>query len=129
MAKILLVDDSLTDRILLRKMLLSRNYQVVEVAQSEFVFDLVADEKPDLILLDIVMPGVNGYEICRRLKGSDDTHLIPIVFISARQEQSDIYWGKLQGADEYLTKPIEPFELFDVVERLLGQGQDVGIQG
>ncbi len=129
MAKILLVDDSLTDRTLLRKILESRNYQILEVEQSEFVVELVRKEKPDLILLDIVMPGVNGYEICRHLKRSEDTQSIPIVFISSRAEASDIYWGKLQGADEYLTKPIDPQVLFDVVERMLSQSQDVNIYG
>jgi twitching motility two-component system response regulator PilH len=129
MAKILLVDDSLTDRTLLRKILESRNYQILEVEQSEFVVELVRKEKPDVILLDIVMPGVNGYEICRHLKRSEDTQSIPIVFISSRAEASDIYWGKLQGADEYLTKPIDPQVLFDVVERMLSQSQDVNIYG
>jgi DNA-binding response OmpR family regulator len=125
MNKILVIDDSLTDRTLIRRILESKNYQVVETGESDQVDDLVETEHPDLILLDIILPGTNGYEICRNLKGGTDTKKIPIIFVSARKKTSDVYWGKLQGADDYLTKPVDPAELLTVVEKFLGQTHNV----
>jgi DNA-binding response OmpR family regulator len=125
MNKILVVDDSLTDRTLIRRILESKNYQVVETGESDQVDELIETEHPDLILLDIILPGTNGYEICRNLKGGTDTKKIPIIFVSARKKTSDVYWGKLQGADDYLTKPVDPAELLTVVEKFLGQTHNV----
>jgi DNA-binding response OmpR family regulator len=125
MNKILVVDDSLTDRTLIRRILESKKYLVVETGESDQVNDLIETEHPDLILLDIILPGTNGYEICRNLKGGADTKKIPIIFVSARKKTSDVYWGKLQGADDYLTKPVDPAELLTVVEKFLGQTHNV----
>jgi len=125
MNKILVVDDSLTDRTLIRRILESKNYQVVETGESNLVTELVEVEHPDLILLDIILPGTNGYEICRNLKSGSKTKTIPIIFVSARKKTSDLYWGKLQGADDYLTKPVDPAELLTVVEKFLGQTHNV----
>jgi DNA-binding response OmpR family regulator len=125
MNKILVVDDSLTDRTLIRRILESKNYQVVETGESHLVLELVDVEHPDLILLDIILPGTNGYEICRDLKSGSKTKKIPIIFVSARKKTSDLYWGKLQGADDYLTKPVDPAELLTVVEKFLGQTHNV----
>ena len=125
MNKILVVDDSLTDRTLIRRILESKNYQVVETGESDQVDELIETEHPDLILLDIILPGTNGYEICRNLKGGTDTKKIPIIFVSARKKTSDVYWGKLQGADDYLTKPVDPAELLTVIEKFLGQTHNV----
>ncbi|HFE63076.1 hypothetical protein B1H10_00815 [candidate division KSB1 bacterium 4484_188] len=125
MSKILVVDDSLTDRKLTNKILKSRHYEVIESDNSESVPDLVEREQPDAIVLDIVMPGVSGYEICRRLKRSPYTRDIPIIFLSGRKDESDIFWGKLQGADEYLAKPVEPQQLLDAVDRLINRNRGV----
>ena len=125
MNKILVVDDSLTDRTLIRRILESKNYQVVETGESHLVAELVDVEHPDLILLDIILPGTNGYEICRDLKSGSKTKKIPIIFVSARKKTSDLYWGKLQGADDYLTKPVDPAELLTVVGKFLGQTHNV----
>jgi DNA-binding response OmpR family regulator len=125
MNKILVVDDSLTDRTLIRRILESKNYQVFETGESHLVAELIESEHPDLILLDIILPGTNGYEICRNLKNGSDTKAIPIIFVSARKKTSDVYWGKLQGADDYLTKPVDPAELLTVVEKFLGQTHNV----
>lgn len=129
MNKILIVDDSKTDRMLVRKILETHRYQIVEAEQSEIVADQVKNEKPDLILLDIVMPGKNGYEICRCLKQSEKFRSIPVVLVSAKKQYSDIYWGKLQGADEYLTKPFEPATLLKIVDKFLGKKQGSHING
>ncbi len=119
MGKILVVDDSRTDRTLIRKILKTRDYQIIEYEQGSSLTEKVKKESPDLILLDIIMPDVSGYEVCRKLKKSTETNKIPVIFISARKQTSDIYWGKLQGADEYLPKPFEPKDLLQVVSRFM----------
>ncbi len=124
MGKILLVDDSLTDRTLIRKILQARDHEIVEAEEGDSVVDAAVAQHPDLILLDIVMPGVNGYEICRNLKKTEDTKNIPVVFISSKKHNSDIFWGKLQGAEEYLVKPFQPEILLMLVDKYLGKKQD-----
>ena len=125
--KILLVDDSLTDRTLIRKIIDSHQYQVVESEQSDQIDQIIQKEKPDLIILDIVMPGTNGYQICRELKRSPETRSIPVVFVSGKNQQSDIFWGKQQGADAYLSKPIEPVQLLNVVDQFLHSQQETNV--
>lgn len=125
MNKILVVDDSLTDRTMIRRILESKKYRVVETGESDLVEEMIETEHPDLILLDIILPGTNGYEICRNLKGDVNKKKIPVIFVSARKKKSDLYWGKLQGADDYLTKPVDPVKLLTVVEKFLGKTHNV----
>ena len=84
--------------------------EALEVAQAE---------KPDLIILDIMMPRLDGYQTCERLKASDETKHIPVVFLSAKAQASDIEKGKGYGVDDYLTKPFDPDTLISTIERLL----------
>lgn len=125
MYKILLIEDSKTDRTLIRKILESGDYGVVELGKTEFIIETVMAEKPDLILLDIVLPGMSGYEICRSLKSLDKIRKIPVIFISCKTQMSDIYWGKLQGADDYLKKPFKPSELLGLIDKYLSKNQDM----
>ncbi len=129
MSKILLIDDSITDRMLTRKILESHGYEVVELDNPENIFKVVLNHKPDLILLDIVMPIKNGYELCRQLKNQNLTHNIPVIFISCKAQKSDIFWGKMQGADDYLPKPYESTKLLEIVEKHLNKNQDIMIDG
>ncbi len=80
---------------------------------------LIYDEKPDLILLDIMMPNLNGYQVCRELKGNDDTSSIPILMLTAKSQESDKFWGREAGADDYVTKPFDMEELLEKIETLL----------
>ncbi len=75
---------------------------------------------PDLVILDIMMPRLDGYQTCEKLKADDKTKDIPIVFLSAKAQQSDIEKGRAYGVSEYLTKPFDPSELLEVVDRLVG---------
>lgn len=74
---------------------------------------------PDIILLDVMMSGVSGYEICKRLKGDKITKGIPVVMLSARAQKDDIKKGFQSGADEYITKPFDVFQLIDRLDRIL----------
>ena len=127
MGKILLIDDSPTDRALTKKILDSKKHSVVELGDSQHIIEVIVQEKPDLILLDIIMPGINGYEVCRELKDIEETRNTPVIFISCKTQKSDIYWGKLQGADDYLTKPFQPAELLRIVDKHLGKNEDIAV--
>ncbi|MEM8777914.1 MAG: response regulator, partial [Cyanobacteria bacterium P01_G01_bin.49] len=76
---------------------------------------------PDLIILDIVMPKMNGYEVCRRLKSDPKTQSVPVVMCSSKGEEFDRYWGMKQGADAYVAKPFEDVELLGTIRQLLRQ--------
>ena len=119
MGKILIVEDSFTDRSLIKKILETKNYDIIESDCGYEVEQIVHDNSPDLILLDIVLPDVSGYEICRKIKKDEYSKSTPVILISVKDKSSDIFWGKKQGADEYLTKPIEPNLLLEIVDKYL----------
>jgi twitching motility two-component system response regulator PilH len=119
MNKILIVEDSNTDRALIKKILEKRNYNIIESDHGNEVDQIIRDNSPDLILLDIVLPEISGYEICRNIKKNEYSKSIPVILISVKDKSSDIFWGKKQGADEYLTKPIEPNVLLEIVDKYL----------
>ena len=94
-------------------------YETLLAHHGEEALQIAQAEKPDLIILDIMMPRLDGYQTCERLKASDETKQIPVVFLSAKAQASDIEKGKAYGVDDYLTKPFDPDTLVDTIERLL----------
>lgn len=115
--KVIVVDDAAEVLQLVSKTLSAAGHEVVGYQSAEALEDKAALEKPDVILLDVVMPDRNGYQALRGLKKKPETKWIPVVVISSKKEPSDIEWGKSQGADDYLTKPFTPEALKSVVER------------
>lgn len=93
-------------------------FEVMEAVNGEDAIRMAADDKPDLILLDVRMPRMSGYEVCTVLKDQDSTKDIPIVFISARGQEAEIKRGLELGAEEYILKPFAPDELYQRVERI-----------
>jgi CheY-like chemotaxis protein len=116
---ILCVDDSPTQLRVLTDVLAGRGYRVVTAIDGEDALQKVAETSPDLILLDVVLPKKNGFQICRQLKTSGQTKSIKIVLVSSKNQPSDRFWGLRQGADDYLTKPFEADALVEYVERHL----------
>ena len=111
---------------LLRAILRKAGYQVVEAASGQEALDRVRDTSPDLILLDVMMPGMDGYEVCRTLKRDPLTSAVPIVFVSALGEVTDRIKGLEIGAEDYLSKPFDVKQLLETVERWLGPEESPG---
>jgi DNA-binding response OmpR family regulator len=119
--KILLVDDSSTV-LLMERMILSKNqYDVVTAKDGVEGVEKAVAEKPDLILMDVVMPRMDGFEACRKLREQDDTKAIPVIMVSTRGELASVETGYAAGCNEYVTKPINGLELLAKVRSCLGQ--------
>ena len=117
--RILICDDDPVILRLLQVNLELEGYDVLLAHHGEHAIEVATAERPDLVILDIMMPKLDGYQTCERLKASDKTKEIPVVFLSAKAQQTDIERGKEFGVAEYLTKPFDPNDLIDVVERLI----------
>ena len=99
--KILIVDDEIKNIKLLKAMLMSENYEIFENTSGEQALETVAAVKPDLILLDVMMPGINGFNVCRQLKQTDKTKIIPIVMVTALSEKEHRIEALESGADVF----------------------------
>lgn len=116
--KILVVDDSPTELKLVVAKLQSTGYQIVTAANGEEAMQKATAEQPCLIVLDVVMPGKNGFQVCRSLKTNPATQSIKILMLTSKSGESDKFWGIKQGADGYLTKPFDESALLTEVARL-----------
>ena len=94
-------------------------FEVTTAPDGKSALDRITNEMPDLILLDIMMPAMNGYQVCRELKENPDTNPIPILMLTAKSQESDKFWGKEAGADAYMTKPFDMDELIVEIRGLL----------
>lgn len=122
MPKVLLVEDDSDIQKLVRISLKFRGVQEVVVAEDgERCLSVVGDVKPDVILLDVMLPKIDGYEVCRQLKSNPATQGIPVIFLSARTLSFEVKKGMQLGARGYLPKPFNPMTLYDEISQLLGQ--------
>jgi putative two-component system response regulator len=119
LAKILLVDDEPEIRFLTRRMLEKEGHSVTEAENGEMALRMLQKDKPDLILLDVRMPGLNGWEVCRRIKADDKTKSIPVVMFTVRTSEEDIQKSVDYGANAHINKPFDKEELLELVENML----------
>ena len=122
MARILIVDDSPTEMFRFREILSKHGYEVLEATNGADGVTLAQAELPDLVLMDVVMPGVNGFQATRQIARGAVTKHIPIVIVSTKDQDTDRVWGKRQGACDYLTKPIDETQLISVIKQYLSAG-------
>ena len=118
--KILVVDDSNTI-LLMERMMLSRDYDVITAKDGADAVLKANGDSPDLILLDVMMPRMNGFEACKVLKTQDNTKHIPIIMVTTRGEEPSVESGFSSGCNDYVTKPINNVELLSKVRNFLGE--------
>ena len=118
--RVLICDDDPVILRLIQVNLELEGYEVLLAHDGERAIEVAQAVRPDLIILDIMMPRLDGYQTCERLKADDSTKAIPVVFLSAKAQHSDVEKGKAYGVAEYLTKPFDQNDLVAVVERHLG---------
>jgi twitching motility two-component system response regulator PilH len=121
MSTVLIVDDSQTLRQMLSEILQSSGLVVIEAINGVEAKEKIQTKAPDLVITDLIMPLMNGYELCRWIKTDPTTQGIPVLMCSTKSEEFDRYWGMKQGADAYITKPFHPKDLVTAVRQLLAK--------
>ncbi|HVM00195.1 MAG TPA: response regulator [Egibacteraceae bacterium] len=119
MARVMAVDDDHVIRGLLEVNLEMEGHEVVTAVDGEDALAKVRADPPDLILLDVMMPNVNGWQVAEELKSDEATRDIPIIFLSARAMDADLRKGASLGVESYVTKPFDPIDLMELISRLL----------
>ncbi len=114
--KVLVVDDSDADLSYIKTVVGDAGYEVMAAKSGDEAIALAKQEKPDLIFMDIIMDGTDGYEACRILHRDPETKEIPVVFISSKNQKADRIWGELQGGKGFIGKPAEPEQLVEKIE-------------
>ena len=122
MARILIVDDSPTETFRFKEILGKHGFEVIEASNGADGVTMAQAELPDLVLMDVVMPGVNGFQATRQITRGATTKHIPVVIVSTKDQATDRVWGKRQGACDYLTKPVDENQLIDVIKQHLNAG-------
>lgn len=120
MAKVLIVDDSPTETYKLTSVLEKHGHSVVTAGNGEEGVATAKAEQPNVVLMDIVMPGLNGFQATRQLSKAPETAHIPVIIVTTKDQETDRVWGMRQGAKAYLTKPIVEKELIDVIADVIG---------
>lgn len=120
MAKILIIDDVETDRLLLGGVVRKAGHEPVYANDGDVAVEKVKASKPALVFMDVVMPKLNGFNACRRIKLDPETKSIPVVLVTSKGTESDKFWGKKQGADEHIPKPYTAEQVMDVIRRFVG---------
>ena len=119
MAKVLIVDDSQTETKRFTQFLEKHGHDVITADCGEVGVDVAKSELPDLILMDVVMPGINGFQATRRITRDAATKHIPIIIVTTKDQETDKVWGKRQGATAYLTKPVPEELLMETISHAL----------
>ena len=120
MAKILIADDSDTDRRFILNALKDTGCDLIVATDGEEAEEKAREGGFDLIILDVIMPKKNGFQVCRALKMDKDLKATPVIILTSKTQDSDKFWGRKQGADEYITKPFEPKVLLLAVRKYVG---------
>ena len=121
MSKVLIIDDSPTEVHILKGFLENENHEVIVAQDGKTGIELAEAEMPDLILMDVVMPGVNGFQATRKLSRNEKTSGIPVIMVTTKSQETDRIWGMRQGAVDYLVKPVKEKELNGKISEILNR--------
>lgn len=119
MARVLIVDHSLSEMQKLSRLLEKGGYQVLMAENGADGVAMAREEQPDMVLMDVLLPGLNGFQATRQLAKDAETRHIPVVILSTRDQETDKAWGERQGAREYLTKPVDEQKLLATLQQVL----------
>lgn len=119
MTKILVVDDSPSEMMRFKEILSKHGYEVIGASNGIEGCEMASQHLPNVVLMDIVMPEMNGFQATRKITRDKETAHIPVIIVSTKNQETDRVWGKRQGAKEYLTKPIEEEELIRVIKSVV----------
>ena len=120
MALVLVVDDSPTEQHVLTQVLEKNGFETMVASDGEEAINLASSSQPDLILMDVVMPGMNGFQATRQLSRNPDTSAIPVVMVTSKDQETDRIWGLRQGAVDYLMKPVKQDDLLEAIRARIG---------
>ena len=120
MSTILVIEDSPTVLAAASSILTGAGHSVMTATDGEQAVKTAVDSKPDLVLLDVILPGYNGFQVCRVLKSKPETADIPVIMLTSKDSDKDREWGMAQGAQDYIAKPFSPESLLDAVSRHTG---------
>lgn len=121
MPKVLVVDDTLSELEFLSRLLQKAKIEVIQATSGEEAIAMIAAERPDLVVLDVVMPGMNGFEVIRELRANQKTEKLPVIFCSQKNTEIDYSWGLDLGADAYLSKPIDAQQFMATITKFLSR--------
>ena len=119
MAKVMIVDDSPTEVHVLQTMLTKNGHEVVVATSGEEGVEMAKKEMPDLILMDVVMPGMNGFQATRQISKNTETSSIPVIMVTTKDQETDKVWAMRQGAKDYIVKPVQEKALIEHVNMVL----------
>ena len=115
MAKVLIVDDSPAQVLSLQKLVKEWGHETLTAETGDQALQIAREELPNVILMDVVMPGMNGFQAARKLSRDQTTRSIPVIFVSIKDDEADRIWGMRQGATAYITKPVDPDALHSAI--------------
>ncbi|MCL1475623.1 response regulator transcription factor [Argonema antarcticum] len=119
MSKVLVVDDLAIELEIICRVLQEAGISVERASDGDEAIVRIQESPPDLVILDVVMPRMNGFEVVRELRSNEKTKHLPVVFCTQKNTEIDKFWGMDMGADAYITKPFEPKQLVDIIKKLM----------
>jgi two-component system, chemotaxis family, response regulator PixH len=120
MITILVVEDTMSEQELISLYLREAGYKVINANNGKDALSKVSDQKPDVVVTDVVMPGMNGFELCRNLKKNPETQKLPVIACTSKNQELDRLWGMKQGVDVYVTKPFTREEIVRAIRSVAG---------
>lgn len=117
-SKIMIVDDSAVDLQHLRDIVASAGYQVITATNGQEAYEKAKNYRPDVIFMDIVMEGIDGFEACRTINQDQDLHKIPVIFVTSKNQRADRVWGELQGGRAMISKPYTQQQILSAISSL-----------